>query len=160
MQGSTLHFSIIPSLVHFLSSPKENGTKRKVRKRPGSEAGCPIFVIIQRTRFAQTAFHVDLLSLLRNSRIEEDSENSTTSKDLFVRNVFEDLSEKTCSTKCGARLCRLLPKGRKTRLCRLACPRMFSRIYPRKHVARSAVTALLLRLSKHPWQRRAFSVVG
>jgi len=47
LQGFTLHFSIIPSLVHFLSSPKENRTKRKVRKRPGSEAGCPIFQITQ-----------------------------------------------------------------------------------------------------------------
>ena len=60
------------------------------RKRPVSEAGCPIIVIIRRTRFAQTASHVDLLSLLRNSRIEEDSDNSTSSKDLLVRSVFRE----------------------------------------------------------------------
>ena len=60
-----------------------------MRKRPGSEAGCPIFVIIQRTRYAQTAFHVDFLVSLRDTRIEEDSENSTSSKDLLVRNVFD-----------------------------------------------------------------------
>ena len=62
-----------------------------MRKRPGSEAGCPIIVIIRRTRFAQTASHVDLLVSLRNPRIEEDSDNSTFSKDLLVRNVFEEL---------------------------------------------------------------------
>ena len=60
------------------------------RKRPVSEAGCPIIVIIRRTRFAQTASHVDLLSLLCNSRIEEDSDNSTSSKDLLVRNAFRE----------------------------------------------------------------------
>ena len=66
-----------------------------MRKRPGSEAGCPIFGIIQRTRYAQTAFHVDFLVSLRDTRIEEDSENSTSSKDLLVRNVFENLFEET-----------------------------------------------------------------
>ena len=45
-------------------------------------------LIIQRTRYAQTAFHVDLLVSLRDTRIEEDSDNSTSSKDLFVRNVL------------------------------------------------------------------------
>ena len=39
------------------------------------------------------------LSRLRDTRIEEDSDNSTSSKDLFVRNVFER-SEKTFAP-CG-----------------------------------------------------------
>ena len=72
----------------FLSSPKETN-QRKVRNVLSSEAGCNIIVIIRRTRFAQTASHVDLLVSLRDPRIEEDSENSTPSKDLLVRNVFE-----------------------------------------------------------------------
>ena len=63
-----------------------------------SEAGCPIIVIIRRTRFAQTAFHVDLLSLLCNSKIEEDSDNSTSYKYLLVRSVFENKFEETWST--------------------------------------------------------------
>ena len=47
------------------------------------------------------------LSRLRDTRIEEDSDNSTSSKDLLVRNVFEELrDEKTWSMKCGNRLCR------------------------------------------------------
>ena len=45
------------------------------------------------------------LSRLRDTRIEEDSDNSTPSKDLLVRNVFEEFTdEETCSTKCGNRL--------------------------------------------------------
>ena len=47
------------------------------------------------------------LSRFRDTRIEEDSDNSTSSKDLLVRNVFEELrDEKTWSMKCGNRLCR------------------------------------------------------
>ena len=53
-----------------------------------SEAGCNIIGIIRRTRCAQTASHVDLLVSLRDTRIEDDSDNSTASKDLLVRNVF------------------------------------------------------------------------
>ena len=60
----------------------------------GSEAGCNIIVIIRWTRSAQTASHVDLLVSLRDTRIEEDSDNSTYSKDLFVRNVFEIYSQR------------------------------------------------------------------
>jgi hypothetical protein len=74
---------------HFLSvARKKTETKERAENVLSSEAGCPIFVIIQRTRYAQTAFHVDFLVSLRDTRIEEDSENSTSSKDLLVRNVF------------------------------------------------------------------------
>ena len=59
-----------------------------------SEAGCNIIVIIRRTRSAQTASHVDLLVSLRDTRIENNSDNSTSSKDLFVRNVFEIYSQR------------------------------------------------------------------
>ena len=75
----------------FVTEMKRN--KRKVRKRPGSEAESPIFVIIRRTRYAQTASHVDLFVSLRDTRIEEDSENPTPSKDLLMRNVFENSFE-------------------------------------------------------------------
>ena len=37
----------------------------------------------------------------RNQRLNTDSKDLHSYKCLFVRNVFEDLSEKTCSTKCG-----------------------------------------------------------
>ena len=43
---------------------------------------------LRRTRFAQTASHVDLLVSLRDTRIEEDSDNSTSYEYLLVRNVF------------------------------------------------------------------------
>ena len=43
----------------------------------------------------------------RNPRLNIVSENPTHSKDLLVRNVFEELrDEKTWSMKCGNRLCR------------------------------------------------------
>ena len=107
MQGETLHFSIIPPLVHFLSSPKENGTKRKVRKRPELRGRLSDFPnhSMNSLRSNSISYFVAQIAF-RNQRLNNDSENPTSSKDLFVRNVFEDLSEETCSTKCGARLCR------------------------------------------------------
>ena len=62
--------------------------KKNTQKRPVSEAGSNIIVIIRRTRCAQTASHVDLLVSLRDTRIENDSDNSTSYKYLLVRNVF------------------------------------------------------------------------
>ena len=41
------------------------------------------------------------LSRLRDTRIEEDSDNSTSYEYLLVRNVFENLFAETWSTKCG-----------------------------------------------------------
>ena len=79
---SLLYYIFFCGVVCFLDYILENVLS--------SEAGCPIIVIIRRTRFAQTASHVDLLSLLCNSRIEEDSDNSTSSKDLLVRSVFRE----------------------------------------------------------------------
>ena len=61
----------------------------------------------------------------RNQRLNNDSKDLHSSKDLLVRNVFEELrDEKAWSTKCGNRrqslgsskrssFARLLPKGRK-----------------------------------------------
>ena len=43
------------------------------------------------------------LSRLRDTRIEEDSENPTPSKDLLMRNVFENLSEETTSVERSRR---------------------------------------------------------
>ena len=47
-----------------------------------------------------------------NPRLNIDSENPTYSKDLFVRNVFENFIEETCSTSAVIAK-RLLPTGRK-----------------------------------------------
>ena len=71
----------------FITKRKE--AKERCENVLSSEVGCPIIVIIQRTRYAQTTSHVDLLVSLRDTRIEKDSDNSTPSKDLLVRNVFE-----------------------------------------------------------------------
>ena len=89
-----------------------------------SEAGCPIIVIIRRTRFAQTASHVDLLSLLCNSRIEEDSDNSTSSKDLLVRNVFREYNRGNMEHRAVIGFA----------ACYQRDARMFSRIYSRKPI--------------------------
>ena len=110
----------------FISFNLKETNQRKGRKRPGSEAASPIFGIIRcarlcrlacpRTRCAQTASHVDFLVSLCDTRIEEDSENSTCSKDLFVRNVF---FLKKHEAPCGYEHCSLClmanPVGAKAR---------------------------------------------
>ena len=58
-----LFIFFLSTVILFLSSPKEKESKRKVRKRPVSEAVCPIFQNTQWTRYAQTAFRISLLRL-------------------------------------------------------------------------------------------------
>ena len=83
---------------------------------------------------------------LRYTRIEEDSENSTPSKDLLVRNVFEDSSEKTWGTKCGYELARF------------ACRRMFLRIHLKKRLAFSVVGVKIMACPAILKRRRKSSV--
>ena len=77
----------ISSFFSFITKRKES--KERCENVLSSEAGCLIFQITQCTRFAQTAFRISFLVLLRITRLNIASENPTPSKDLFVRNVFE-----------------------------------------------------------------------
>ncbi|SEV83912.1 hypothetical protein SAMN04487850_0372 [Prevotella aff. ruminicola Tc2-24] len=56
--------------LHFLSvTRKKTEAKERVRKRPASEAVCPILVATQWARFAQTAFRISLLVLHSKPRL-------------------------------------------------------------------------------------------
>ena len=88
----------------FLSSPKWKETKERCKNVLSSEAESPIFVIIRRTRYAQTASHVD--SLVSPLAIQESKKIpkivhslKTSSCGMFLK--------KTWSTKCGYELCSL-----------------------------------------------------
>ncbi len=93
--SSGIGFSLLSMQKIFISFVTERYVFENNHKNVlSSEAGCNIIVIIRRTRSAQTASHVDLLVSLRDTRIENNSDNSTSSKDLFVRNVFEIYSQR------------------------------------------------------------------
>ena len=66
------------------------------------------------------------------------------------KNVFENLFEKTCSTKCGNRLCCLLPQGRKN---------VFE-AFIRSHVILAKQSEQARNRTKCGNRRQAFSVVG
>ena len=115
----------------FVTEMKRN--KRKVQKRPELGGRKSDFRNHSKNSLCSNSFSCRFTCLaISDTRIEEDSENSTFSKDLLVRNVFEDLFPETWSAKCG------------NELARLACPRMFSRIYSKKR-HRSPVRAKALR---------------
>ena len=108
----------------FLSYPKWKETKERCKNVLSSEAESPIFVIIRRTRYAQTASHVDLLvsplAIQESKKIPKIVHSlKTSSCGMFLK--------KTCSTKCGYELARF------------ACRRMFLRIHSKKRQALSVV---------------------
>ena len=73
----------------FFLSP-ERKPKQKKECVLSSEAGTQILQITRRTRSAQTASRISLLRLPEgNQRLNIDSKNLHSSKDLLVRNVFE-----------------------------------------------------------------------
>ena len=88
----------------FLSSLKET-KQRKVQKRPelrGRNTNSSNHSM-NSLRSNSISYFVPQIAF-RNQRLNIDSKNLHSSKDLFVRNVFEELrDDKTWSTKCGNR---------------------------------------------------------
>ena len=86
----------------FLSSLKET-KQRKVQKRPelrGRNTNSSNHSM-NSLRSNSISYFVPQIAF-RNQRLNIDSKNLHSSKDLFVRNVFEELrDDKTCSMKCG-----------------------------------------------------------
>ena len=78
----------------FVTEMKRN--KRKVQKRPELGGRKSDFRNHSKNSLCSNSFSCRFTCLaISDTRIEEDSENSTFSKDLLVRNVFENLSEGT-----------------------------------------------------------------
>ena len=94
------------------------------QKRPVSEAGT-----INPSNHSMNSLCSDSISyfvaqiVFANQRLNVDSENPTYSKDLLVRNVFENSIRGNMEHRAV------------TSSARFACRRMFSRIYSRKHEA-------------------------
>jgi hypothetical protein len=79
-----------PSFIFFLSPERKPKQKKECENVLSSEAGTQILQITRRTRSAQTASRISLLRLPEgNQRLNIDSKNLHSSKDLLVRNVFE-----------------------------------------------------------------------
>ena len=90
-------------VILFLSSPKEEESKRKVRKRPELGGRNTNSSNHSKNSLSSNSFSYFVAQIaFRNPRLNVDSKNLHSSKDLLVRNVFER-SEETWSTMCGNR---------------------------------------------------------
>ena len=90
-------------VILFLSSPKEEESKRKVRKRPelGGRNTNSSNHSMNSLRSNSISYFVPQIAF-RNPRLNIDSKNLHSSKDLLVRNVFEESSDVDAhSKKCG-----------------------------------------------------------
>ena len=82
-------------IILFLSSPKEEESKRKVQKRPelGGRNTNSSNHSMNSLRSNSISYFVAQIAF-RNPRLNIDSKNLHYSKDLLVRNVFERLAKR------------------------------------------------------------------
>ncbi|SEW12240.1 hypothetical protein SAMN04487827_1670 [Prevotella sp. khp7] len=176
MQGGTLPSSRL--LFIFFRHRKKTEPKERCEN-----------VLAQRpaVRFSKS---LNELASLKQHFVFRCSDCSAIRDSITIQKILHPLKTSSCGMFSSEHCEREnMEREVRLQLCCLACPRMFSkkhearvrrsalplategtqdsamplrlrRMFSKKHVARSAVTALPLGLSKHPWRRRAFSVVG